>query len=143
MATALRSTRLNPDAYGLAADAKWPVTLITLLKFEGADATYETLPAGDDADQADWAVNVITYDPADLQGSFRTPQGDGSCIGLWLASYELGDEIASGWPPGGDGTTALDIDPTDYVVDEAAGDAAYMFRRGFVAPPGERERAYP
>lgn len=120
---AVKGPNSRADAYGVLAGADYSGVHLII------QVNQEDRP---DADAG--AVSEVSFDVGDVQGTFRVP-GHPGVIGLWLAS--------SSSSPLSDPITSSTLDPFSYTVSEAAGDAAFMFARGFVWPPGEWKRAYP
>ncbi len=141
MATALRSNWSYADAYGLLESAAGDHLLILTKAYQpctpiSVDALNPE--AGiDPFDENSWIAYSVTYDPGDVQGTFREP-GHPGVIGLWLTAY------SQSWAADAAHRAAIaSVNLSDCTVTEAAGDAAYMFRRGLVWPPDGREHAYP
>lgn len=81
-------------------------------------------------------VEEVSFDEADIQGTFHVP-GHPGVIGLWLdasSSSTIADPV--NWST---------FDPTQYEVpDLAPADNGYMYVRGLVWPPGQPGmRSYP
>lgn len=135
MSLALRSNWSYADAYGLVASPLYDGDhLLIGIKADGFGATY-TDPAtgvgdGDRFNEDAWIAYTVTYDPADVQGTFAVT-GRPGVIGLWLTTYSqtfLADAA--------DRTPMGSLTLTDYTVtDLRPADNGYMFRRGFVWPP--------
>lgn len=80
-------------------------------------------------------TEVISFDEADIQGTFHVP-GHPGVIGLWLAASTVAGTLAA--------PVKTSLDASLYEVpDLRPADNGYMFVRGFVwsAPAGKR--AYP
>jgi hypothetical protein len=129
---ALRSPDAFADAYGLVASP--PDDGISLAGHLKGGWYSGPHPSG-----ATWSVVEVTFDEADIFGTFSAPGAPG-VIGLCLDDYTEGSTVADNATA--DGLLSLDL--TDYTVPDLRPDpAGYMAVRGFVWTPDQGKRAYP
>jgi hypothetical protein len=82
------------------------------------------------------AVSIISFDEADIEGTFHS-QGHPGVIGLWLTTFTVAGTVS-------DPIDSATFDPTPYEVPDLQPAAnGWMYRRGEVWEPPYQRRDYP